>query len=75
MNLAFFANFCLIVNSDILRTFGFCRVCMSSQTLSKMHSLNLNCAIQGELPKNSLENKLGEFTERVTRRASTLLEQ
>ena len=26
----FFANFCLIVNSDILRTFGFRGVCMSS---------------------------------------------
>ena len=30
MNLAFLANFCLIVNPDILRTFGFCGVCMSS---------------------------------------------
>ena len=33
MNLAFFAGFCLIVNSDILGTFGFCGVCMSSLPL------------------------------------------
>ena len=45
------------------------------QTLYRMQSLNLNCAIQGELPKNSLAYKLGEFTGRVSERAGTLLEQ
>ena len=40
MNLAFFANFCLIVNSDILRTFGFCGVCMSSLLISMLSSFN-----------------------------------
>ena len=32
------------------------------QTLhSKMHSLNLNCATQGEQLKNCFENSLGDF--------------
>ena len=45
------------------------------QTLSKMHSLNLNCATKGELLKSGFENKQGEFTGRVTWRAYTLLEE
>ena len=37
------------------------------QTLSKMHSLNLNCATQGEQLKNCFENSLGEFLGRAMR--------
>ena len=44
-------------------------------TVSKMHSLNLNCATQREQLKNYSENSLGEFPGRVMRRNSVLKEQ
>ena len=40
-----------------------------------MHSLNLNCATQGEQLKNCFENSVGEFLGRVMRRNSVLVEQ